>query len=216
MTEDRWDRLMPLTGIAAVGLWLAGIVVLEGVADTPADDAPASAFAAYYEDESGAIVGGSILFLIGSLLFMWFLGSVRAAFNRAEGGIARFTAIAFAGGLATAVFSMAIVGPDVAGAIIEDIEPAAAQALRALSIGFFVLMEFAAALFLAASAVVALRTRVLPRWLAWVTLAIVVILLIPHIGWAALAVLFPLWIVLVSVLLFQRQGTVPAPAGEAT
>ena len=46
----------------------------------------------------------------------------------------------------------------------------------------------------------------LPAWLAWVSLVVGVLMLIPPIGWAGLIFAFPLWIVIVSVLLATRRA----------
>jgi uncharacterized protein (DUF58 family) len=46
----------------------------------------------------------------------------------------------------------------------------------------------------------------LPAWLAWITVLLGVLMLIPPIGWAGLLFFFPLWVVLVSVLLVQRAA----------
>ena len=57
-----------------------------------------------------------------------------------------------------------------------------------------------------ATAVAVLRTGILPRWLAWVSLALALLLLIPPIGWLGLIFGLPLWTLLVSFLLWQRAS----------
>jgi hypothetical protein len=58
---------------------------------------------------------------------------------------------------------------------------------------------------------VVLRTRaVLPRWLAWASLVVALTLLIAPVGWAALIFGFPIWVVIVSVLLWM-PGTTARP-----
>ena len=78
----------------------------------------------------------------------------------------------------------------------------------------------AAALLLAATALVALRTHVLPVWLAWLSLPVALWLLIPPFGssagtdwappaWSGLGALgaIPLWtIVTASALATRRRG----------
>lgn len=208
---DTWDRFSPYMGIVAVLLWLLGIVVVESAGEMPGEDAAAADFARYYDEDGGTILGGATTFAIGSLFFLWFLGTLRAALQAAEGGFARLTGVAYAGGLATGIFSLCLMAPDISGAIRyevdgETLEPAAAQALNTLGDGFFLLAEFSAVLFLVATALVILRTRFLPAWLGWASLVLGVLMLIPPIGWAGLIFAFPLWIVVVSVLLVQRAG----------
>ena len=124
------------------------------------------------------------------------------------------TAIAFGSGVATAVFALGTPGGDIAAAINnEDLGAPAAEALHNLGDLFFIGAEVSAAVLLSAVGVLALRTRVLPVWLGWASLVIALWLLIAPVGWAALIFAFPLWIVVVSILLFMRgPRAVPATA----
>jgi hypothetical protein len=221
MNERRWERHAPLAGVLAVALWLIGILIVEGVGNPPNDDVTGQEAVAYYDDDSNSILAGSLIWALGTLAFIWFLGSLRSALHRAEGGVGRVASIAFAAGIAVAIFSLCLFAPDLAGAItmgVEDttLEGAAAQALHSLGDGFFVLAEYTAALLLAATALVALRTGILPRWLAWVSLLIAVVLLIPPIGWAGLIFAFPLWIIAVSYLLWREPALDEAEVRPAT
>jgi hypothetical protein len=221
MNERRWERHAPLTGVLAVALWLIGILIIQAVGDPPGSESTAAEALAYYEDDSTSILLGSLIWTVGSLAFIWFLGSLRSALHAAEGGVGRVASIVFGAGLAVAIFSMCLFAPDISGAITTDVENttlegAAAQALHSLGDGFFILAEYTAALLLAASALVALRTGILPRWLAWVSLLIAVVLLIPPIGWAALIFAFPLWIIVVSYLLWKRPALDDAEVRPAT
>jgi hypothetical protein len=51
--------------------------------------------------------------------------------------------------------------------------------------------------------VVALRTGVLPRWFAWISLAAALVLVLPWVGWAAFIFALPIWIVATSYLLWR-------------
>jgi type IV secretory pathway TrbD component len=51
-----------------------------------------------------------------------------------------------------------------------------------------------------------LRTGSLPRWLAWVSLVVALALIILPIGWAALLFGFPLWVLVVSFLLWSASA----------
>jgi hypothetical protein len=61
-------------------------------------------------------------------------------------------------------------------------------------------------------------TASLPRWLAWVSLVVALALIILPIGWAALLFAFPLWVLVVSYLLWSASpdtaaaGAPPSPA----
>jgi hypothetical protein len=62
---------------------------------------------------------------------------------------------------------------------------------------------------LAASALIVLRTGVLPVWMGWLELLIALGLLIVPIGWAFLLFGVPLWLLLASVLLYVRATALP-------
>jgi hypothetical protein len=212
---ERWDRFAPLTGVWVVALWLIGIFIVEGVGDSPDDGTPAETLA-YFQSEKTSIYVGSILFCIGSLFLIWWSSALRASLVNALGYGVRLGPIVFAAGVATAVFSMALVAPQIAAAFVANEEeaelaPEAAQALWAVGDGFFVMAEFTTALMLAATGIAILLTRFLPTWLAWVSLVFAALLLIPPVAWAVLIVGFPIWILLVSLLLWRRPIAVTPP-----
>jgi hypothetical protein len=205
---ERWERFAPLTGIAAVVFWVLGVVIVES-GDTP-DDAPAAEIVRYFENDEASIYLGVLSLFLGSLFFVWFAGSLRAVVAAAEGGVARLASVVFGFALAKAIFDVSVGVPQMSGAFTANeteavLTPGAAQALWAAGDGFFVAAAYAAAFFLLATAIAILRWSVLPRWLAWVNVLVAIVLLIPPIGWAALIFAFPLWVLLVSVLLY-RQG----------
>ena len=94
---ERPARHAPLTGIAAVVLWFVSLVIVEGLTNPPSENATPERALAYFNDEEVGIFISSFLFALGSLLFLWFVGSLRAALVAAEGGVARVANIAFAG-----------------------------------------------------------------------------------------------------------------------
>jgi hypothetical protein len=220
MDVRRWERFAPLTGVVAVVFWVIGVLINEVAGDSPDDDAPAEEFAAYFEDETGSIYGGFFFFGLGTLFFLWFLGSLRAALARAEGGVARLASLAFAAGVGTAIFIFGFVAPELAGAIAadnsdRDLSPQTAEALFHIGVGFFAAAEFIAVVLLVATAVLILRTRIFPVWLAWANIVLAIGLLIFPIGWAVLIFGLPLWVLVVSWLLFQRGEVLDTEVTDA-
>ena len=139
-SERRWERYAPLAGVLAVILWVISVVVIES-ADSPDEDAGGQAIAAYFESDGGTILAASFIFMVGTALFIWFLGSLRARLFWAEGGAGRVTAIVFGSGLVVAAMSMGLMAPQAAGGLMAEeteaaIDPGAAQALDALGDGF--------------------------------------------------------------------------------
>jgi hypothetical protein len=207
------ERLTPLDGIAAVVLWVIGFIVLSGPADQPDTDAGALRALQYFKEEDGSILAGTFLFMLGALFFLWFLGVVRTRLYVAEGGARRVTGIAFAAGVATGISLLLMGGTQAAGAINNDhLTPSAAQVYLGIGDAFFYAAELAAALFLLAVGLLTVATGAFPRWLGWVSFVVAVWLLIPPIGWAALIFAFPIWLIVVSVILFSSREAEPVAA----
>jgi hypothetical protein len=211
-------QLAPLTGVVATLFVIAGIVVLEGVADRPEESAPPDVVMTYFRDQD-AVMAGSALFIVGALFFFWFAGELRTALRSAEGGDGRVSAIAYGAGAATATLLLLNQAASFLGALYhEQLSPATGRALFLFGDVFVYPTAMAAALFIAATAIVALRTRVLPAWLAWLSVPMAVWLLIPPFGspagtdwappaWSGLAALgvIPFWTVATAIILAARN-----------
>src|SRR5918911_640095 len=123
----RWEHHAPLTGAAAVVLWVVG--VLAG-GDKTNKDKGVDILAAV-RDNSNQILLSGVPFLLGTALFVWFLGTLRSRLLAAEGEPGRLAATAFAGGVATAVCLALFPGPDIAAALNkDDIDGSAASAMH--------------------------------------------------------------------------------------
>jgi hypothetical protein len=207
MSLARWEeRLSPFDGIVAVAFWVAGVLVLQGPADQPDQDASPARTLVFFKQEDGAILLGTFLFMVGTLFFLWFLGLLRTRLIPFESGDHRLTGVAFAGGVATAVSLLLMPAVLAAGAINNDnLSPDAAQVYLGINVAFFYAAELAAALFLLAIGVVSLAGQPFPRWLAWASLLLAVWLAIPPIGWAALLLGFPVWLIAVSFAVLRAS-----------
>jgi hypothetical protein len=216
--DGRWHRFAPLSGVVATLLVIAGIVVMEGVADRPEESAPASLVLSYFRDQD-AVMAGSALFMIGILFFLWFAGELRYDLQRAEGGAGHVSTLAWGGALVTGTLLLLEHAGSFLGAVYH--QQLTAQTARTLFLFgdlFLYPAAAAAAFMIAATAVCALRTRALPAWLAWVSLPVAVWLLIPPFGspagtdwaapaWSGLAALgaIPIWTVAVAIALTLRR-----------
>jgi hypothetical protein len=211
-------RLAPLTGVASTLLVIAGIVVLEGVADRPEESAPPEVVTAYFGDQN-AVMGGSALFMLGALFFVCFAGELRAALRSTERGSDRVSAIAFGAGVATGTLLLLHHAGSFLGALYhEQLSAEMARTLFLFGDLFLYPTAMAGALLLAATAVGALRTRVLPAWVPWLSLAVALWLLIPPFGspagtdwappaWSGLGALgaIPLWTMVTAIILAARS-----------
>jgi hypothetical protein len=213
----RWERYAPLTGVVAVVLWVVGIIVLTGPGHlgNNSSDSPV-VILAKYAAHSGAIQWGAWFVMLGALVFIWFVGSLRSALFGAEGGTGRLATIVGMGGVATGVGVLLAHAPSFAAATTSDnLTAPAAKALILMDDVFFYAAEFSVAVLFFATAVSIFRWGVLPVWLGWVSVLFAVLAVIPPVGWAILGLGLPLWTLAVSFLLFARQRGAPVATTPA-
>lgn len=206
------ERFAPLTGVAAVVLWIVGTYLTERT-DRP-EGKDTAEFVAWVQDNDTSIVAGAIVFGFGVVLFVWMLGSLRATLFAAEGGTGRLATVAFGSGVATAVSMMFTYFPHAQAAFDhENISDTSVDALVHVGDAFFGGVELFAIPLTAATGLVILRFGGLPRWFAWFSLALALVLAIVPIGWLGVIAGLPLWTLAVSVLLYTRPVGEPAVAG---
>jgi hypothetical protein len=197
------ERYSPLTGVGAVVLWVVGTFLLEK--DDRPEGKDTAQFVAWVEENDSAILAGAIVFAFGVLFFLWMLGSLRSTLAEAEGGTARLASVAFGSGVAASVCLMALYLPHAQAAFDHsNISDTSVDALVHLGDSFFAGVELFSIPLVLATGLVSLRHGALPRWFAWVSFALALILAVPPIGWLGVFVGLPLWVLLVSVLLFRR------------
>jgi hypothetical protein len=213
MEDSRWLRFLPLAGIAAVALWIVGFLTIESV--RPEVTTP-DQILAYYQ-EHGDTVGLAIFaWMIGSLLFLVFVGALWNRLQAADEGRSGLAPVAFAAGIAASIGLLALYGSDLEATLDSDVITAStAEAYYYFGDIWWLGAEMMAAVMIAATGILALRTAVLPRWLGWVSLIAAVWLLVPPIGWIAMFLVFPAWVVIVSVLLTPRFAKAPAMSSAA-
>jgi hypothetical protein len=207
-------RVTPLAGVLSVVLFVIGVFVLES-GDTPGDDATGAEIAAYFADTLDRLAIGALLWGVGIIALIWFLDGLRTHILPASDQLARLT---YGFGFAAALFILASVMPDVAGALASDnldrkLDPGAAEAFDSMGDAFFIAAEIMLAGFFSAVGLAAVRGRSLPMWLGWISLALAVVALILPIGWAVVIFAFPLWILAVSALMWMRREPSPAISG---
>ena len=206
---ERWARW---AGAVAVVLWVASVVISSSGA--PGENASEAEYLAYVEENSDTIILGGFVFMLGCLAFLWFAVVLRERLAAAEGGSRMLSNVAFVGAAAVGVFMMLTPGPEVAAAIVaeeQEVSASAAAAMRMLPEAFLVAAALSAILLMVGSGIVALRTRIFPRAWAWFSLLLAALLVIPWIGWAALLLGLPVWIIVTTVFLLRR-GEPPVPA----
>ena len=202
MSDGMWRRFGAASGIFYVVLTILGSDVLGGT-------------------ETGI---GILVELIGFAFFTFFLGSLWACLRSAEGAGGWLSAVAFGGGLVALAVKLASVAPVLAVRASEGIDPGIAKALIAMNGTSFAITFLPLGVMLLATAVVAIRTGALPRWLGWGA-AVAALGLLGALSAAVVSpsppewvflpmLLFALWVVVTSIMLIRRAGE-PHPVKTA-
>jgi hypothetical protein len=210
-------RLAPLSGVIAVVLYAIGTAV--GLSDSPDFPGSTREISEYYADKKDSILVGAILGVISVPFFIWFAACLRTAIARVEGGATRLASTAFGASIAAITAGTAGLLVGAMGALRLDdqdtLDPAVATAYFDINniLGFAAVPAlFAAALL--ATAIASLRYRaILPPWLAYVSIVLAIVDVIPPISWAGTLV-GVVWVLVVSVMLYM-QGTTEDDGGAA-
>jgi hypothetical protein len=153
------------------------------------------------------------------IAFLWFIGVIRNRLGEFED---KFFATVFLGSgllFVVSLFASAVL----AGAVLDTITSGdtqlasseafvlARQVIRAAMNIFAIKM---AGMFMFSTGTIVLRTGILPRWVAFLGFACGGVLLMAITSWPWIALLFPLWMLVVSahVLLAEFRGVGRAPA----
>ncbi len=211
-------KFAPLTGVLAIVLILVGF----GLSGEPPDsDASTREVVAHFVEHDADNMFGAALETAGAVSLVFFVAILATAVRRADRGGTRMAAAVLAGGAVAAGgfatdAALRFAVADTAG----EIEPAASQALNALWSSFFFPMIAGLVVVLLATAIASARSGIIPRWLMWATVVIVIVSFTPAGFFAAIA--SAIWIIVVSVLLMRRHvmdddasasASAPAAAG---
>ncbi|HZC74908.1 MAG TPA: hypothetical protein VE220_02945 [Gaiellaceae bacterium] len=211
-SENRsWALFGPLT----VVLWIVGLALYQH--NGPAQHATGSEILAWYKSSTDTILLGGWLFMIGCVAFVVFASGLRQRLATAVGAASQLPGLALAGAAMAAVFGMLMAAADVAGGVDKtDIEPSTAAAFHHATDLFFVCAELAAIVPLATVALVAWRTRILPRWWTVFSLLVAIVLIIGPVGWIGLIFGVPIWTLGTSLFVLLRSPERMRSAAAAT
>jgi len=179
------NRRWALVGPLSVALWVVGIILINR--NGPADHSTGSQILAWYKSDSDSVTLGAWLFGLGCIGFVTFIAGLRVRLAEAAGPASMLPGLALVGAAMAGLAGILTAAVDLAGGIDKnEIPPATAATFHHSVDIFFVGAELAAILPLAAVAIVAWRTRVLPRWWAAFAGLVAAVLVVGPIGWLGL------------------------------
>jgi hypothetical protein len=215
--DIRWERWGAIGGF----LYVIGMILLFIWPGEPPQDATAEQLLQFYRDNEFAVTWGAyILVTLAGLGLLWFLGSLRSALRRAEGGTGRLSAIAMAAGTGSLILLLGAAGVFVSTAF-SAVDPgnvnfqfdlSTHEMVMGAGFGLFIFHLVLVGALVAATSVVSLRTAVFPKWLGWVGTLVALALVIPFVAFFALFA-FWAWVVVIVILLLMGRGIRSAPRG---
>jgi hypothetical protein len=195
-------RLGALSGIAFTAL-LVIVRVLEGSGLPSASDSTASVVQ-YWTSQRASQMAVAAIASLAAVCLVWFGGALRSHLARAEGGQATLANLTFGGILLAAVG--ALMGTSIEFAAADSAGHVPAQVTQTLSVlqadTYLGIAAGFAVLGLAAGAAI-LKTRALPRWLGWLSVAAGVLWLTP--GEFVAIFLSVAFVAVASVSLYPRR-----------
>jgi hypothetical protein len=192
------EWLVPLTGVVFVALGVVGFSV---GGEPPDADEPVREIIDHYVDNKDSVRIGALAAGLAVLSLIFFGGYVRKVLAAAEGPGGMLSALALVGTTITLSLAEAV----------EDIDPAAVQALQALWDNDFIPIALGTLVFLLSTGISIVRYGALPKWLGWVAILLAVVGPTP-IGFASFLG-GGIWILVVSVLLALRARSAGATGG---
>ena len=213
VSASRPTRLGPWMGIAFFVLFVVGFVVFP----TPDNGKDTAKWARWWTDgghRAGAVVG-AYLMVLGVLAFVWFMWGLNQRLREPNGVMITFGSLFVGLALVSALIRAAIPGGKVFG---DTPVPAGADLARQLDNTGFALLLVAGALaagaFVATASYLARRDAILPGWLTISGYVVAVLQLVAGLFFPF--VLFPLWVLVVSIVLLRRTARVAAAEPATT
>jgi hypothetical protein len=105
MTRARNDGLLAAGAVAAIALWVTGLVLRDGSGHTIPDNAGDQRVLAWVHADRGHIELGCWLFMLGCLCLIGYAALLRDRMARYEGGTTTLASVLFGGALITALAS---------------------------------------------------------------------------------------------------------------
>lgn len=167
--HDRWSRYLPLSGAAYTVLMVAAAA---GFPMPPGGDVSPAAQPTWLAEHHDAVIGQSYLRALAALAFIALVAAVADACRRALPRHSPLPALAFAGGVTCGGLLLLAQAASLAAALFVHGggSVGTTRVLGALQAGFLDMSAIPAVLLFAATGATAVRTALLPRWLAVVTL----------------------------------------------
>lgn len=218
-----WGRWSGIAGIVVTTV--ASTVLVDSEVNLYGPKGSAADFTAHYTASGtpSRETASGVLFMLGILLLLWFFHRLRGALRQADQH-SGLPDLAFGGGLLFVGLSLAAaatgtaVGLTLAVSDAYRFDPNDAILMDGLSQLLNMAAGYGTAVVMVAASLVALRTAILPRWLAWAGVAVGVATfasgpLSGPLG-LLLVALFVVWVLLLTLRLQPFRSSAHSPQGS--
>jgi hypothetical protein len=207
---SRW--FPPFTGLLFTACFIAANFLL-GDGEDPKKKTPQE-IVNHFDDQFTRQIIGVIVIGAAAITILYFGAWLRRLLRDAEGPGGILSAVVFGGAVAFAA------GAAIAGSIhfvlvdlADDLNPIAVQAINGLDDDMFLFFPVGIGTLILTTGISALRHGVMPSWLAWASLVLGVIFVIPVTFWVVFFI-GPLWFLVVSIwgIRYELRAGGGAPA----
>jgi hypothetical protein len=216
MVDRRVARLGGASGILYVILFIPAYVV--GYPDAPTSTSGVQEAFDYFGDEQSTfLIFNGVLTIFSAFFFVWFLGMLHSVLRRAEGEGVGFSSVALAGGVMFVVLSWAGVAVEVsypaASTRFVNFQPDAQLAFLTLAASSWLyhFCQIGTSVLVSTTSLIALRTGVLPGWLAWAGFVVALLALLHFVIPLLSAIVGLLWVAVVSALMLTGSVRLSTP-----
>jgi hypothetical protein len=200
--SDKWERLGTLSGVLFVVLVLTSMTVAGGFPEN--SESPAKVIA-FFQTHKAAQQWSASLTEAAVVVGLYFFASLRAYLRR-DARAENLATLGFAGAVLFGAAGCINAGLQWAQAAVPgQLAPAAAQALNVLSKDNLATAFYGAGLatLMLFFGLAMLRTRLLPAWLGWLSVALGLLSLAGPLVFLVFTVTAP-WVIVVSILLYRH------------
>ena len=198
-----WDRLAALGGVLFVVFFIVG-VLLPG--SPPAVDDSSGTVVAFFADNRGPVLVGTLLIGLGVLAMIWFVASLVEAMRRVgESRLATAALLGFVFAFAAGTVA-ALIRASLAYSVAEIIEPDEVRALFQATLVMDAMSSLLFAAFAAAVGGAAFRTDILPSVWGWASGAMAILAILSATAWSREGFWSPggglIWVVQIAFVVY--------------
>lgn len=209
MGTTHWGRWGALSGIVFAIMFVIGVIL----PDLPSGGDSSATVTAFYADSGNRMVAivASYILVIAGLAFLVFVANLHRGLRRAEGESGSLATVALGAGIVFVVMlnSASSAWANVPGGVELGGEelPGAEIPIWFTQLGYGDLLlhaMFAAIAVIVPTSLLALRTGVLPNWLAWTGFGCAAVLLLGVVFIPMIAL--PIWVIAASVAMLKAPA----------